>query len=70
MTPRRSIRRRGDLSGGKRALELGVSEHHNAVALALAGAKALAVDPDPARIAYWRSAWELPVPERGPLTYP
>lgn len=50
------LRLLGDLSGGKRALELGVSEHHNAVALALAGAKALAVDPDPARIEQLRDA--------------
>lgn len=35
----------GDISGGKRALELGVSDQHNAVAFALAGAKSIAVDP-------------------------
>jgi len=50
------LRLLGDLSGGKRALELGVSDHHNAVAFALAGAKALAVDPDPARIEQIRDA--------------
>jgi SAM-dependent methyltransferase len=36
----------GDLSGGKRALELGVSDGRNALAFAIAGAKSLAVDPD------------------------
>lgn len=41
----------GDVSGGKRALELGVSDGVNALAFALAGAKAIAVDPDPDRIA-------------------
>jgi SAM-dependent methyltransferase len=41
----------GDVSGGRRALELGVSSGFNAIAFALAGAKSLAVDPDPARIA-------------------
>lgn len=40
----------GDLSGGKRAIELGVSGGYNALAFALAGAKAIAVDPDAATI--------------------
>jgi SAM-dependent methyltransferase len=44
----------GDVSGGRRALELGVSSGFNALAFAHAGAKALAVDPDPARIAELR----------------
>jgi len=50
------LRLLGDLSGGKRALELGVSEHNNAIAFAVAGAKALAVDPDPAAIEQLRDA--------------
>lgn len=40
----------GDLSGGHRALELGISDSYNALAFAAAGAKAIAVDPDNARI--------------------
>lgn len=40
----------GELGGGTRALELGVSTERNALAFALAGAKSIAVDPDPARI--------------------
>ena len=44
----------GDVSGGRRALELGVSDAFNALAFAHAGAKALAVDPDAARIAELR----------------
>jgi SAM-dependent methyltransferase len=44
----------GDVSGGRRALELGVSSAFNSIAFALAGAKALAVDPDPERIAELR----------------
>ncbi len=40
----------GDLSGGKRAIELGVSDQRNALAFATAGAKAIAVDPDQQRI--------------------
>jgi SAM-dependent methyltransferase len=43
----------GDLVG-KRALELGISSGLNAVALAERGAKAIAVDPDAARIAHER----------------
>ncbi len=46
----------GDLSDGKRAIELGIGRHHNAVAFALAGAKAIAVDPDPVRIDDLRQA--------------
>jgi SAM-dependent methyltransferase len=41
----------GDVSGGRRALELGVSDGFNSIAFALAGAKSMAVDPDPRRIA-------------------
>lgn len=40
----------GDLAGGRRAIELGVSDNINAIAFALAGAKSIAVDPDPTRI--------------------
>ncbi len=43
----------GDTSGG-RALELGISDERNAIALALGGAKALAVDPDANKIASLR----------------
>ena len=50
------LRLLGDLSGGKRALELGVSNHLNSIAFALAGAKALAVDPDRAAIEQLREA--------------
>ena len=39
----------GDVSGGRRAVELGIAG--NAIALAAAGAKAIALDPDPDRIA-------------------
>ncbi len=46
----------GDLSDGKRAVELGVSRNQNAVAFALAGAKAIAVDPDAAAIDGLREA--------------
>lgn len=44
----------GDVSGAKRAVELGVSEWFNAVAFARAGAKSIAIDPDPERIAELR----------------
>lgn len=44
----------GDVSGAKRAVELGVSEWYNAITFAHAGAKAIAVDPDPDRIAELR----------------
>ena len=50
------LRLLGDLSGGTRALELGVREPYNSIAFALAGAKALAVDPDPANIENLRAA--------------
>lgn len=46
----------GDIGGGKRALELGVGRNLNAVAFALAGAKSIAVDPDPAAIERVRDA--------------
>lgn len=36
----------GDLSGAKRAVELGVSEWFNSIAFAEAGGRAIAVDPD------------------------
>jgi SAM-dependent methyltransferase len=39
----------GDVSGGRRALELGLAG--NAIVLAARGAKSIAVDPDPERIA-------------------
>ena len=44
----------GDVSGAKRTLELGVSEWYNSIEFAKAGAKAIAVDPDPDRIAEMR----------------
>lgn len=50
------LRLLGDLSGGKRALELGAREPFNSIAFALAGAKALAVDPDPVNIENLREA--------------
>ena len=40
----------GDVGDGTRAVELGVSEWFNSIELARAGAKSIAVDPDPARI--------------------
>ncbi len=46
----------GDISGGKRALELGISRQHNAIAFALAGAKSIAVDPDEAAVERLRRA--------------
>ena len=45
----------GDVSGAKRAVELGVSEWFNALEFARAGAKAIAVDPDPAKISEMRT---------------
>lgn len=45
----------GDVSAGRRAIELGIA-HHNAVALARLGAKAIAVDPDAERITQLRLA--------------
>ncbi len=44
----------GDVSGGRRVIELGIAG--NAIALAEAGAKAIALDPDPDRIADLRGA--------------
>lgn len=44
----------GDVSTGRRVIELGIAE--NSVALALQGAKAIAVDPDPERISALRLA--------------
>jgi SAM-dependent methyltransferase len=46
----------GDIGDGKRALELGVSREQNALAFALAGARAIAVDPDNAKLDALRSA--------------
>ncbi len=40
----------GDVGDGRRAVELGVSEWCNSIVFAAAGAKAIAIDPDPARI--------------------
>ena len=45
----------GDVSGGRRVLELGIADN-NSIALALRGAKAIAVDPDPERISTLRVA--------------
>lgn len=45
----------GDISNGKRALELGVSRHRNALAMAQAGARAIAVDADLAKLDELRS---------------
>jgi SAM-dependent methyltransferase len=44
----------GDVDGSKRAVELGVSEWFNSIEFARAGAKAIAVDPDPERVAELR----------------
>jgi SAM-dependent methyltransferase len=52
----RELRLCGDISGGKRAIELGVSREQNSIAFALAGAKAIAVDPSADAIADIRSA--------------
>jgi SAM-dependent methyltransferase len=52
----RELRLCGDISGGKRAIELGVSRDQNSIAFALAGAKAIAVDPSPDAIAAIRGA--------------
>jgi len=46
----------GDISDGKRALELGISRQHNSLAFAALGAKALAVDPSDEAIAGLRRA--------------
>jgi SAM-dependent methyltransferase len=44
----------GDVSGARRAVELGISDWYNALAFAHAGARAIAVDPDPGRVAELR----------------
>jgi SAM-dependent methyltransferase len=44
----------GDLGEGDRAVELGISDWYNATALARTGAKAIAIDTDPDRIAETR----------------
>ena len=51
----RELRLCGDISGGKRAIELGISRQQNAIAFALAGAKAIAVDPSPDAVAELRT---------------
>ncbi|MEM1331849.1 MAG: class I SAM-dependent methyltransferase [Actinomycetota bacterium] len=48
----------GDVGGAKRAVELGVSEWFNSIEFALAGGKAIAVDPDPVKIDAMRSRAE------------
>jgi len=45
----------GDLSNGRRAVELGVSDWFNSIAFAAIGAKAIAVDPDPQRTGEMRT---------------
>ena len=45
----------GDLSGGRRAIELGISTAANSLAFASSGAKSIAVDPRPEVIADLRS---------------
>ncbi len=44
----------GDVAGAKRAVELGISPWFNSIEFASAGGKAIAVDPDPERIAEMR----------------
>ena len=44
----------GDVSGAKRAVELGISRWFNSIEFAKAGGKAFAVDPDASRIAEMR----------------
>ena len=46
----------GDVSAGRRVIELGISDNGNAIALARLGAKAISVDPDPDRIGELRLA--------------
>lgn len=46
----------GDVGDGKRALELGVGRSRNAITFALAGAKAIAVDPDASKVDDLRAA--------------
>lgn len=50
-----TLRLCGDLAGGRRALELGISDAFNALAFAAAEGKAIAVDPEPERIADLRA---------------
>jgi SAM-dependent methyltransferase len=45
----------GDVSGGRRVIELGIADN-NSIALALRGAKAIAVDPDQERLTNLRVA--------------
>jgi SAM-dependent methyltransferase len=52
------LRLSGDVSDGKRAVELGISDWFNAVKFAQSGAKAIAVDPDADKIAAMRSRAE------------
>jgi SAM-dependent methyltransferase len=44
----------GDVSGARRAVELGISDWYNALGFAHAGARAIAVDPNPERVAELR----------------
>jgi SAM-dependent methyltransferase len=44
----------GDVSDGRRAIELGISPWFNSIAFARAGAKSIAIDTDPDRIAETR----------------
>jgi ubiquinone/menaquinone biosynthesis C-methylase UbiE len=46
----------GDIGDGKRALELGVSRDRNSIAIATAGARAIAIDPDESRLDEVRAA--------------
>ena len=46
----------GDIGDGKRALELGIGREQNALAFAQAGARAIAVDPDQAKVDALRAA--------------
>jgi SAM-dependent methyltransferase len=52
----RELRLCGDISDGKRALELGISRELNAIAFALAGAKSIAIDPDESAVDRLRAA--------------
>ena len=45
----------GDVSGGRRVIELGISDAYNSIAVAAAGGKAIAVDTSPERIAETRT---------------
>lgn len=48
----------GDVSGARRAVELGISDAQNSIEFARAGGKAIAVDPDPVRVAAMRERAE------------